>query len=248
MVNPWQKVLGVMLLAIVLTPFTVQAQEWQPLEDCENTIYDVQSTTTGTTQINYNATNLLKGFEISSSTEIAISKITVKILDKSASDIPNLYAHIVQTDGVLMATSTNYFTDAEISTSGSVLTFNFEPYTMMASTTYYVVVGDLVYMSTSNNVAIYYTDILSTNWDIKVLGSNYLLASSIADRYWGTVKTYCKAEFICPEGYECYTLEDMASTTEAIYAVGQMNGLYWAILFILIFGGVSFIFTRGYIK
>jgi len=45
------------------------------------------------------------------------------------------------------------------------------------------------------------------------------------------------------------TLEcDMASTTEAIYETAKMNGLYWALLFLVIFGIAGFMFTRGYIR
>lgn len=51
----------------------------------------------------------------------------------------------------------------------------------------------------------------------------------------------------CPEGYECYTLEEMASTTEAVYTVGSTLQIYLGIMLMIVFGIMAYNFTRRFI-
>jgi hypothetical protein len=51
----------------------------------------------------------------------------------------------------------------------------------------------------------------------------------------------------CPSGYECYTIEEMASTTEAIYTVGYTMQTYIGIFLLLTFGLLAFGFVRRFL-
>lgn len=61
-------------------------------------------------------------------------------------------------------------------------------------------------------------------------------------------------ETACPDGYECYTIEEMAtatqaiaSSTEAIYTVGYTIQLFLGMYLLLLFGWFGYTFTRKFI-
>lgn len=96
-----------------------------------------------------------------------------------------------------------------------------------------------------------------------ISGSNPVGASAVRidDRAYGLLNSslstgqydysYTNYEWDCTptECEESGTMEcDMASTTEAIYTVGYSVQMYLGVLLLLIFGYLSYIFFRGYIK
>lgn len=165
------------------------------------------------------------------------------------------------------ATSTNTIAGTSLTTGSSEYTFNFAT----TAYTYYnrfddEYTGDL--RSTGwGAVCVKRTGGISATNYYRITRNTGISASltyptgSQVSEAWGTASgiTGIKAQILgyeyiesgsggpCPDGYVCATMEEVASTTEAIYTVGSSMQIYMGILLLLLFGYMGFVFTRRYL-
>jgi len=136
----------------------------------------------------------------------------------------------------VIATSSNSYASSTITTSASKFNFAF-PDSTVGENTWFLLVSS----ASSSGSTIRYT--------INLYGGNN--ASGTWINTGGIAGTSFAMGRYTTSGAQCAssgTMEcDMASTTEAIYATGNVNVLLWSILFLLIFGFMGFAFTQGYI-
>lgn len=153
-----------------------------------------------------------------------------------------VYGFILSSELNLVATSSNWVLGSTLSTSGhATTTFLFDNYEVASGTTVYF--GWT--RSGSYNASLRYQ-----TWSSTGAGTYYYPSGENPNKTMVQVisgYTYVEPSNTCPEGYECYTIEEMATTTEAIYAVGYSINLYMGIFLGLLFGYMAFIFFKKFI-
>lgn len=195
-------------------------------------------------------------------------------LYKTGSPTDNLRAYVghihqdLNPNWDIHGTSTNTVSGTTITTSAQTYTFTFDPplyidiNTEPVGSLYpgdnhglsYYCIG--VMRTGSSSASNYYrvqrdSSAFTIDYPASSLVSTALQqGSNLSGRPRGTISGYYSTEVPsgnCPTGYECYTLEEMASTTEAIYTVGSTMQIYLGIFLMLIFGYVAFVFARKFL-
>lgn len=154
-----------------------------------------------------------------------------------------VYAFILSSDGNVVATSSNWVLGSTLGTSGyGTSTFSFDNYLVASGTTVYF---------GFNRSGAYNSSQRYQAWSASGAGSYYYTSNENPNKTMVQViegYTYIDPpSATCPEGYECYTIEEMATTTEAIYALGYSINLYMGIFLALVCGYMAFVFFKQFI-
>lgn len=175
-------------------------------------------------------------------TDAKMSEFSITML-KSAGATCTMYGvvwdNLTSSGYESVATSTNSISCDDIGTASGRFVFSFNEVVDISAEMFVGVWGEN--MSGSNPVGVY---------AVRYADRGYGTAGSSLS-YGAYTYDYTNYEWDCTptECEESGTMEcDMASTTEAIYTVGYSVQMYLGILLLLIFGYLSYIFFRSYIK
>lgn len=180
-----------------------------------------------------------QSFNLTNSVYIASSTVRVgRIL--SSSDY--LYGVILDTNKNVLATSTNWVLGSSLSTNFTYTTFNFSNYYIASSTPFYQCVKR--------------SGVASTTAYYKTYGDSVGVSPSYGQYITGTTTTSLGKESYLqlygltffPTSTESGILEcDMASTTEAVYAVGYTTNYVLGIALFLLFFYIGYKFVKYFI-
>lgn len=235
------------------------------------------SIATGTNNTVFGNSDSVMGFcqYLATTSDIYISTTTFRLYKTGApTDTLKAYVgHIHQDltpDWDIHATSTNTVNGTSLTTSATDVVFTFSPpveihlenervgalYPGDNHGLSYYCIG--VMRTGSSSVSNYYRLQRSTDAETIVyprasmLSNTLTIGANVAGRVRGKIEGYypipgTSSNTGCPDGYECYTLEEMASTTEAVYTVGSTLQIYLGIMLMIAFGIMAYNFTRRFI-
>lgn len=218
--------------------------------------YSVDLGNSGTSASSWGLTNTRIGIghSVTATTSIKVKSATFRFF-KIGTPTDYVYGVIItgnSTTGTIVATSTNWYSGSSISSSATNYTFTFPigTSTEFASGSSFT----LGVVRTEYNASNYYrttgtpsAGYIQNDWGFGAeSGSN---GGQISHDF------YCPlVEKTCPDGYECYTLEEMATATQAIYdntsaiyTVGASNMFFWSVFLSFVLAFLMYRFSRNFI-
>jgi hypothetical protein len=247
----------IIAVALLLSPSTVKSDEWYIIDQANL----VASTPFG--GFDNSTCYYMNMYTATSSLDIISLKVGVS---KYNNPIDYVYAFFATRSGSYfteIATSTNWFLGSSLSggTSKSYRTFYFGTSTMnvASGTDMYFGVRRSGAIDSNNRYHINTQSLVPYPRYSAKCSSNLVEINGLTKASWQSLLVQDtpqpEATSTCPSGYECYTIEEMAtatqaiaSSTEAIYAVGYSVNLYLGIFMALIFGSIAMMFFRKFIS
>lgn len=151
-------------------------------------------------------------------------------------------------EAFIIATSTNQYVGVDLYNVGRALSeFTFEDILLYEKVHYCVGVVRTGTYNSSDRYQSYSDSSITDTCYVRAFDFNTTLSTICIEKY-GTVLAMIYGNEYIESSCESGTIEcDMASTTEAVYAVGTTTNFILGIFLCLIFGLLSYTFFKGYI-